>query len=1045
MVDRLISPLLIALGLVLLTGPQVRANEYEFNVTAGPGELIVVASPSAEFTLNLAGSPPAYSHYSYNHTAVIAPQTSTTQSLTINVVTDPSATTKASEFTVYTAPDSAAWQWLNTLSSARQLPEAEALLTAFNQPNQAPQQTCLIATVLARHYLSEGNKDQAETLLAPPQSYACWQLAALAMQTYFDQYRFAEASQLAISLLPDDFASASEFANAAFQAADWPVMQDSITVFSEDAIAIPAQTSYLSIRLLLTLGFSNVLHGSTASSQSLMQAGKYSLEQALNHASTYAYPGLQPEIYNGLATYWALANDNAASARYLELAIAATQASDNGKNQAELMNNLALVYLWDGRWNDAQQTLRETYQQLSAQNESITAAVVTANLASSYMYLGDWYTARRYYERALDLSNTTLKDEDTTYIALALAQIAMAQQHWSAAQQTLAAAAQLAETLRPDKLPLIYALQAESLASSNRLSDARIALNQAEDKLPGVIRNAERINALTAIGKARLLLGDYPEAGKTLAQLEALIDPEHPQQITLAALKYQWQQAIEPDNFNALYHTFAGASELVFNLSETLDAYQAGPHWFNKVRTLYDAHLDTLLTNPAAKQINEALSLLDGYKYQLMRRKRSDLNRQRVFSQPATESLWQQRMQLESALVNHSSEQQKQAVQLQLDNLLEQWQHQIPPEDSSTDVVTNTAVNLADIQAMLTPAQAILRYIQTRKQCYVVAITAGRSEVSTISCPPEQTPGASGAEITHQFSAIPAQTYIPDWVLNNRAISDLIWLPDGRFYHLPMALLKGPDGTYVGSRYTLRQTPSLRTYLQPTNDKPLSPFTLGIFDAPTYSATQETSDGWRSKLPPLNWAQAEGDELATLFKPYQVNRYSGADATQQALLNSSMSHATLLHIATHSYFDPNTPEIVGLAVAGNSGKAALNSGFLPQSALLAQHFTNQLVVLSGCETALGREMAHDGLQSLAYGMLSAGADSVISTRWKIADKAAATFMGHFYTHLKTNGNSAHALRYARQQMQHHPRFKHPMHWAGFTLTVIPQSAEQFSF
>ena len=157
-----------------------------------------------------------------------------------------------------------------------------------------------------------------------------------------------------------------------------------------------------------------------------------------------------------------------------------------------------------------------------------------------------------------------------------------------------------------------------------------------------------------------------------------------------------------------------------------------------------------------------------------------------------------------------------------------------------------------------------------------------------------------------------------------------------------------------------------------------------------------------------------------------------------------MREAPLLHIATHSYFDPKEPAIVGLAVARNPSTTTPDNGFLSQSALLGEPFNNQLVVLSGCETSLGKMMAHDGLQSLAYGVLTAGADSVISTRWKVSDKPTATFMQHFYQGLKQSGSSTEALRHARQQMQRHPRFKHPMHWAGFTLTVVDRQAEFFS-
>lgn len=223
-----------------------------------------------------------------------------------------------------------------------------------------------------------------------------------------------------------------------------------------------------------------------------------------------------------------------------------------------------------------------------------------------------------------------------------------------------------------------------------------------------------------------------------------------------------------------------------------------------------------------------------------------------------------------------------------------------------------------------------------------------------------------------------------------------------------------------------------------------APFSVGIFDSPAFTpSTHNAEKGWRNTLPALPWAKREGDQLARLFSAYPIKRYSAEQATQQALLSTDLRESPLLHIATHSYFNPAEPAIVGLAVA--SMPSTTNNGFLPQSALLGESFYNQLVVLSGCETSLGKMMAHDGLQSLGYGLLTAGVDSVLSTRWKVSDKPTAAFMNYFYQGLKATGNSSEALRQARLQMQRHPRFKHPRHWAGFTLTVVNREAETFLF
>jgi len=1031
--------------LAMIAGQRAVAEAFQFTVSAAENEVIIVESPDSAFNITLAGTTgsPAYSHYAHTHLAAIQPETDEQLVVTIVVNSNGEPSVTAPEFTVYTQPLTPLWDWLIGFSATYAAPTSSSVLTEQIARQSDTETACFITALLARQYLTEANSEQASALLVPAEgSYSCWQLAALAMSANFDIYHFADASHAGMALLPEQFEKALAHAATVVEPADW--QPTSVPVIPEPSGLPPIADNYLTTQRIATLGFSNLLHGSVVSSQTLMEAGKYSLEQAYSHAVEQGYTKLLPDIYNGLATYWSLANDNVAAARYLNEAIHSKQQAGDTQGLAEFINNLALVYLWSGRWELAQQTFREAGEYLDKGSTSITKAVIMANLASSYSYLGDTQTAERYYQRTLTLNQSSVYDDDISHLHIALAKIAMAEQRWPAALSALEQAEHNAVSLHPDRLPLIYALQAQALAHSQETARAATLMNKALNSLSNLIKKTEHVQALIALTDTRIRLGDYPEAAKQIEQLSALVDEEDPQQVAMASLRYLLLKATEPQNAHALSATFSNANQLILQLGRELDAYQMGPYWFNKVRAFYDIHLDTLLSNPSTANSEQALALLETYQSQLFLRKRQDREHQRLLKQPQLESLWQQRLTLEGSLVNATTENEKKQLQQQLDNVKEQWLRLVNPNLSDNPEVNENPLTLAAVQAALENNQVVLRYTHTSEQCYVLAITVSQHQVTPVQCPPALPDGLSGAEIIQAYRDTRANAFIPSWVINNRTLTDIVWQADGRFYSLPVAQLRLPDEQFVGGRYTLRQVPSLSEYLTASTSHMTAPFSVGIFDSPAFSlSTHKAETGWRNTLPALPWAKREGDQLARLFSAYPIKRYSAEQATQQALLSTDLRESPLLHIATHSYFNPAEPAIVGLAVA--SMPSTTNNGFLPQSALLGESFYNQLVVLSGCETSLGKMMAHDGLQSLGYGLLTAGADSVLSTRWKVSDKPTAAFMNYFYQGLKATGNSSEALRQARLQMQRHPRFKHPRHWAGFTLTVVNREAETFLF
>lgn len=96
--------------------------------------------------------------------------------------------------------------------------------------------------------------------------------------------------------------------------------------------------------------------------------------------------------------------------------------------------------------------------------------------------------------------------------------------------------------------------------------------------------------------------------------------------------------------------------------------------------------------------------------------------------------------------------------------------------------------------------------------------------------------------------------------------------------------------------------------------------------------------------------------------------------------------------------------------------------------------TNEMVVLSACSTALGKEVKGEGMIGLTRGFMYAGVQRVVASLWKVDDEATAELMKIFYRNLlQERMPAARALRVAQLELQQQPRWHAPYYWGAFTL------------
>lgn len=165
----------------------------------------------------------------------------------------------------------------------------------------------------------------------------------------------------------------------------------------------------------------------------------------------------------------------------------------------------------------------------------------------------------------------------------------------------------------------------------------------------------------------------------------------------------------------------------------------------------------------------------------------------------------------------------------------------------------------------------------------------------------------------------------------------------------------------------------------------------------------------------------------------------GLDASRGRLESAALGRFRILHFATHAVADSRDPALamLGLSRWDESGKPL--DGALRLHDIGRWQLNADLVVLSGCDTAVGREIAGEGPLGLSHAFLQAGARSVVATLWQVPDSSTAVLMREFYRHLLADGqDAAVALQLAQDAVRRQARWSDPYYWAGFQLvSVLP--------
>jgi CHAT domain-containing protein len=437
------------------------------------------------------------------------------------------------------------------------------------------------------------------------------------------------------------------------------------------------------------------------------------------------------------------------------------------------------------------------------------------------------------------------------------------------------------------------------------------------------------------------------------------------------------------------------------------------------------------------------------------------------------------------------------ALDQEIDQLLREWRQvtnqirqQSPGYASLTEAQSATA---EDIQQTLDPGTVLLEYVNGEEHSWLFVVTPSRldgyrlgprSRIEEAARDVHSLLTARQPRENETADARQRRIRSADLKLRSRSreLSELVLGPvaaqlkgewrgrrlaivaSGPLEYVPFGSLPVPGATNRGRPVALIETnevvtlPSASTLvlLRQQRARAAASRTIAVFADPVFSADDprvgrparpsparssreqqvfdDEAPATRDSLARLPFSRAEAAAIVSLLPRGGVLQATDFDASIELATGERLRDYRILHFATHGFINTTRPELSGLALSLVDRQGRSRDGFLRLNTIYNLRLSADLVVLSACQTALGKEVAGEGLIGLTRGFMYAGARAVIATLWQVNDVATAELMKHFYDGLLNRRlPAAAALRRAQLALAKDQRWPSPYYWAGFVL------------
>ena len=292
----------------------------------------------------------------------------------------------------------------------------------------------------------------------------------------------------------------------------------------------------------------------------------------------------------------------------------------------------------------------------------------------------------------------------------------------------------------------------------------------------------------------------------------------------------------------------------------------------------------------------------------------------------------------------------------------------------------------------------------------------------------------------------------------------LVVVADGALHYVPFGTLPVPDtgessgsGTRPGpliARHEVVHLPSassLAVQRAAVSGRPAAPRWVAVLADPVFdtrdprlaarvaSGAVPASTGQRAEdlglvFDRLPSTRREAAVIAELAPPGDVLAALDFDASRKLVTSDELHRYRIVHFATHGLIDDARPHLSGLVLSLFDERGQPREGFLRLRDVYNLELGADLVVLSGCRTALGRQVLGEGLMGLTRGFMYAGVPRVVASLWRVEDRATAELMARFYRAMAVDGKRpAAALRAAQLSIRQERGWRDPYYWGAFVL------------
>lgn len=251
---------------------------------------------------------------------------------------------------------------------------------------------------------------------------------------------------------------------------------------------------------------------------------------------------------------------------------------------------------------------------------------------------------------------------------------------------------------------------------------------------------------------------------------------------------------------------------------------------------------------------------------------------------------------------------------------------------------------------------------------------------------------------------------------------EIVWLPfDALIESFPSGSITSFEGLpFLINKYIISYGPSSSMIFNKTS------WTRKVYAfLPDYSLFKQADKNPMQ----LSGATKETDKL---FKWFRGSRYTGESATE-ANFRTALDAPGIFHLAMHSISDTLDSKYSYLLF--DSRNDTLNDGMLFNYEISLLKVASPMIVLSSCNSGIGKLYHSEGLMSLARSFFLSGAASVIMTSWEINDEVSADIMSRFYYYLAKGEKKDDALHHAKIDFLNNspPSLKNPYYWAAYKV------------